>query len=217
MKKLITALKELCVFRVKLKNQISYEKYALMKSELGLEATDEETVLEIIKRFYPKDNRPWTECLLEFNRLLTEQRTYSISLGLDFENKPAEYFIIADTYEKNSDLVALYNYLSGRSVKDVSVQFAYQVRNEFLQSVSHFKEKYPWIYDPPALPGITKHSAGKILRDDFQHDYGAYAEITYLIAITESKSFNKVNKKPLSEYLSVGEYLLRKRAVESIT
>lgn len=216
MKKLTTELMEWFVYRVKKRKQIDYETFMLMKQELGLEASEEETVIAILRTFYPTDKREWTECINEFNRLITEQHTGSLKLDLDFDNKPAKYFIRADTYVANADLVSLHNHLTGQRRKEISVPLAMRVKNEFLQSVAHFKETYPWIYDPPMLPGLNKWSIGRDMRNDFQKDYGQYAEITYLIAITESISFNEVNKKPLSEYLSVGEYLIRKRACENI-
>lgn len=216
MKKRITALAEWFAYRVKKRKQIDYERFMLMKQELGLEASEEEMVIAILKTFYPTDKREWTECVNEFNLLITKQYTGSLKLDLDFYNKEAKYFIRADTYVSNADLVSLYNHLSGRKKKSISVPLAMRVKNEFLQSVAHFKETYPWIYDPPMLPGMNKWSVGRDMRNAFQKDYGQYAELTYLIAITESISFNKVNKKPLSEYLSVGEYLIRKRAVESV-
>lgn len=154
--------------------------------------------------------------MLEFNRLITEQYTGSLKLDLDFDNKEAKYFIRADTYVANADLVSLYNHLSGRNVKSVSVPLAMRVKNEFLQSVAHFKDMWEWIYNPPAMPGIKKWTAGRDMRNEFHAYYGSYAEITYLIAITESISFEKANDKNLMEYLSVGEYLIRKRMCESI-
>lgn len=154
--------------------------------------------------------------MLEFNRLITEQYTGSLKLDLDFDNKEAKYFIRADTYVANADLVSLYNHLSGRNVKSVSVPLAMRVKNEFLQSVAHFKELYEWIYNPPILPGINKWSVGRDMRNDFQKDYGAYAEITYLLACGNALEFDRVNKMPLNEYLALGEYVIRKRAVESV-
>ena len=41
-------------------------------------------------------------------------------------------------------------------------------------------------------------------------------EITYLIAKGDAMKFNEVNELKLSEYLALGEYLLRKRAVEGV-
>ncbi len=189
----------------------------LMKQELGTEASNEQTVFAIVSTFYPRDTREWTECVVEFDRLLLQEHVGRLDLDLDFNNKPAKYFIRADTYVANADLVSLYNHLTGQQKKNISVALAMRVKNEFLQSVSHFKELYEWIYNPPMIPGVNKWSVGRDMRNDFQKDYGAYAEITYLIAITESISFNQVNEKPLSEYLSVGEYLLRKRTCESVT
>ncbi len=216
MKKHITALMAWFAYRVKKRKQIDYEKFMLMKQELGLEASEEETVIAILRTFYQKDNREWTECINEFNLLITKQDTSVLKLDLDFDNKEAKYFIRADTYVANADLVSLYNHLSGRKAKSISVPLAMRVKNEFLQSVEHFKELYEWIYNPPILPGINKHTIGKQLRSEFQQHYGAYAEITYLLAYGNALKFDKVNKMPLNEYLALGEYVLRKRAVENI-
>lgn len=216
MKKRITALAEWFAYRVKKRKQIDYERFMLMKQELGLEASEEEMVIAILKTFYPTDKREWTECVNEFNLLITKQYTGSLKLDLDFYNKEAKYFIRADTYVSNADLLGLHNHLTGQQKKSISVPLAMRVKNEFLKSVEHFKELYEWIYNPPILPGINKHTIGKQLRSEFQQHYGAYAEITYLLACGNALKFDRVNKMPLNEYLALGEYVLRKRAVENI-
>lgn len=186
-----------------------------MNQELGEKPSDEESALAILKTFYENDSRDWRVCLNEFYGLL--QKEYETpKLNLDFENKPAEYFLIADAYVGKSNLVALYNHLSGRKESDISVSLATKTKNEFLSSVSNFKDLYEWIYNPPAVGKLGEWSVGKQMRTDFHADYGSYAELTYLIATTESISFKKAEEKPLAEYLSVGEYLLRKRIVESV-
>lgn len=178
--------------------------------------SDEETTLAILSTFYPNDQRSWIECMNEFMTLRSKHIVYDLKMKLDFDNRPANYFIKADTYLALADIVSLYNHLSGKKVKSISIQFAQQVKNEFLQSVSHFKELYEWIYNPPTIGKIGGYSAGKQLRNEFQEYYGAYAEITYLIAKGDAMKFDEVNKMKLSDYLVLGEYLLRKRAVEGI-
>lgn len=178
--------------------------------------SDEETTLAILSTFYPNDQRSWIYCMTEFMTLRSQKITYDLKMKLDFDNKPAKYFIKADTYLALADIVSLYNHLSGKKVKNISIQFAQQVKNEFLQSVSHFKDLYEWIYNPPTIGKIGGYSAGKQLRNEFQEYYGAYAEITYLLAKGDAMKFDEVNKMPLNEYLALGEYLLRKRAVEGI-
>lgn len=211
----MTMLKKLKRLLVKNKS-IDYEKFVTMTNDLGSDPSDEDSTVAILKTFYANDKRDWTECINEFNLLVTKDIRYKLKLDLDFENKPAEYFIIADLYLSKADLVSLYNHLSGKKIKACSIQFAKQVKDEFLNSVSHFKEKYEWIYNPPTIGKIEKHSIGKQLRAEFQEHYGAYAEITYMIAKGDAMKFDKVNKMRLEEYLSLGEYLLRKKNVESV-
>lgn len=187
-----------------------------MTNELGEKPSDEDSVFAILTTFYSKDKRPWTDCINEFNQLIQEPYFGSIKLKLDFESKPAEYYIIADLYLAKADFVSLYNHLSGSRKKDISVGFAKRVKEEFLQSVSYFKEKYEWIFNPPILPGINKHSIGRQLRTEFQQHYGAYAEITYLLSKGDAMRFDTINRTRLSEYLALGEYLLRKKAVEGV-
>lgn len=201
-------------FRVKQKKQIDYEKFVLMNQSLGSEPSEEDSVFEILKTFYPTDKRPWTDCIIEFNQLIQEQ--VDVKLNLDFENKPAEYFIIADTYLSLSNLVSLHNHLTGKKRKSISVSLAIATKNEFLKSVEHFKEKYEWIYNPPILPGVNKHTIGRQLRSEFVQDYGVYAEITYLLSNGNALKFDEVNKMKLSDYLALGEYILRKKSVESV-
>jgi len=187
-----------------------------MNQELGNEPSEEDSIFEILKTFYQTDKREWTECIDEFNRLIQEPYIKPLKLNLNFEELPAEYFIVADLYLSKLDLVSLYNHLSGRNGKSISVNLAMRVKNDFLQSVEHFKEKYEWIYNPPTIGKIGKHTIGKQLRDEFQKDYGAYAEITYLLSKCDATKFDEVNQMVLKEYLSLGEYLLRKRCIESV-
>lgn len=202
------------VFRVKQKKQIDYEKFVEMNQRLGNEPSEEDSVFEILKTFYPNDKREWTECLIEFNQLI--QETVKVKLNLDFESKAAEYFIIADTYLGLSNLVSLHNHLTGKNKKSISVALAIATKNEFLKSVEHFKEKYEWIYNPPILPGVNKHTIGRQLRSEFVQDYGVYAEITYLLSNGNALKFDEVNKMKLSDYLALGEYILRKKSVEAV-
>ena len=199
---------------MKQKKQIDYEKFVLMNQRLGNEPNEEDSVFEILKTFYPTDKRPWTDCIIEFNQLISEQ--VEVKLNLDFENKPAEYFIIADTYLSLSNLVSLFNHLTWKKKKSISVSLAISTKNEFLKSVAHFKDKYEWIYNPPILPGVNKHTIGKQLRSEFVQDYGVYAEITYLLSNGNALKFDEVNKMKLSDYLALGEYLIRKKSVEAV-
>lgn len=185
-----------------------------MQQRLGSDATDEEASLEILKTFYATDQRAWDVCLNEFTTEI--QRQVKVKLKLDFEAKPAEYFIIADTYLALNNLLALYNHLTGKSKKTISVPLAIATKNEFLKSVSHFKEKYEWIYNPPILPGVNKHTIGRQLRSEFVQQYGVYAEITYLLSNGNALKFDEVNKMKLSDYLALGEYIIRKKSVEAV-
>ena len=187
-----------------------------MNQRLGSEPTEEESALEILKTFYSKDKREWTECLIEFNDLIQQSHKGKVNLNLGFEDKPAEYFIIADTYLSLSNLVSLHNHLRGSKKKNISVPLAIATKNEFLKSVEHFKEKYEWIYNPPILPGVNKHTIGRQLRSEFVQDYGVYAEITYLLSNGNALKFDEVNKMKLSDYLALGEYILRKKSVEAV-
>lgn len=206
-------IQKLLAFRVNRKKQIDYEKFVLMQQRMGSDATDEEASLEILKTFYATDQRAWDICLNEFTTEIQKQVT--VKLKLDFEAKTAEYFIIADTYLALNNLLSLYNHLTGKRKKTISVPLAIATKNEFLKSVAYFKEKYEWIYNPPALPTNAKQTIGKQLRSDFVQQYGVYAEITYLLSNGNPLKFEEVNKLKLSEYLALGEYILRKKTVEN--
>lgn len=195
---------------------MSYEKFVAMTLELGEDPSEQDSIISILTTFYKGDKRKWHECINEFKLLLDQEYTKPLNIDLDFEKDPAERFIIADTYAAKDDMLSLYNHLSGQNKKDISVAMAKKIRNEFLSSVSHFKDTYPWIYDPPSIGKLNEWSIGKQLKQDFQTDYGAYAEMTYLLSAGNALMFDKVNKMPLNEYLALGEYLLRKRAVEGV-
>ena len=51
--------------------------------------------------------------------------------------------------------------------------------------------------------------------DEFNDIYGPYAEITYIISNGDVLKFNEIFKMNVMEYLFLGEYLLRKRKIES--
>lgn len=187
-----------------------------MTSELGENPTEGDSILSILRIFYANDKRPWTVCVLEFNKLIAKPCKEILKLDLDFEILPAEYYIIADSYTAKLDLVSLYNHLSNSDVKSISLAKATKVKKLYLESVDYLKDKYEWIFNPPMLPGIQKETIGKQMRGEFQEYYGAYAEITYLLASGSALKFDEVNKMKLSDYLAMGEYLIRKRAVESI-
>jgi len=195
---------------------IDYEKFVLMNQELGENPSDEDSCLAILKTFYPNDKRPWVLCVEEFNKEIVKPFKGKLKLDLDFENKPAEYYITADTYLSRLDLVNLYNHLSNSNLKSISLQLATEVKRLHLESVDYFKDKYEWIFNPPSLPSSNKFTLGKQLRQEFQEHYGAYAEITYLISNGNPLKFDEVNKMKLSDYLATGEYLIRKRAVEGV-
>ena len=107
--------------------------------------------------------------------------------------------------------------MSDSKEKLISLAKATKVKQLYLESVDYLKEKYEWIFNPPQLLGINKETIGKQFRAEFQEYYGAYAEITYLLASGDALKFDKVNQMKLSDYLALGEYLIRKRAVESIS
>lgn len=180
------------------------------------EGNEPDVIFEILQTFYPNDDRDWRICIAEFVELQKQHIVYKLDLKLDFEKKPARYYIKADTLLANADIVGLYNHLSGNSKKNITIQFAKQVIDEFLQSVAYLKDNYEWIYNPPVIGKIGGYTIGKQLRNEFQQYYGAYAELTYLIAHGEALRFDEVNSMPLPEYLALGEYLLRKRACESV-
>jgi len=77
------------------------------------EVNDIEVVKEILKTFYPNDQRDWRVCIAEFAELQRRSVSYRLKLDLDFKSKPARYYIKADTLLANADLVGLYNHLSG--------------------------------------------------------------------------------------------------------
>lgn len=188
-----------------------------MTNELGDKPKESDAVLLILKTFYPTDKRPWIICINEYNNLLTKKCKENLKLDLEFDDKPAVYYITADAYVGNSDLLNLYNHLSKSNDKLISVAKATKVKQLYLESVDYLKEKYEWIFNPPQLPGINKDSIGKQFRTEFREYYGAYAEITYLLSKGNALKFDEVNQMKLSDYLALGEYLIRKRAVESIS
>ena len=120
---------------------IDYEKFVIMNNELGEGASDIDTVMAILRAFYSKDKRPWNICIKEFDDLQKIEVHFDVKLDLDFENKPAEYYITASIYEKQLNLLELHNHLSGKKESNISIQLAKQVRLQYLQSVDYFKKK----------------------------------------------------------------------------
>jgi len=195
---------------------VGYYKFLEFSQSISDKSDDAHTVSMVILHFYPHDKRPLTTCLNEFNLKVTKKVNYWIDIDPDFENRPAHYFIKADFLCASLDLVGLYNHLSKSDKKDIPTQMAEQVRDAFLKAVSHFKDKYEWIYNPPVTGKAKTPTIGDQYRQEFAEHYRAYAEITYLISKGDAMKFEQVENMRLENYLSLGEYLRRKHIVENI-
>lgn len=197
---------------------IGYNEFMEFSEELiKVEPTETNTIIKVMAMFYPNDKRSIDICMNEFNERLHGKVHNWNKLNLDFENLPAEYFIKADFLCMDKNLVELYNHLTGNKAKEIPYQLAVSVKDKFLKSVEHFKDKYPWIYNPPSLGKQGTSTIGSELRSEFQTHYGAYTEIGYLLCCGDLLKMEEVNKMRLENFLSLGEYALRKRAIESVT
>lgn len=141
-----------------------------------------------------------------------------ILFKIDVSFKKAGRFIDLETYIKDQDDEAFLkatvkSRLPFRKIPE-SVK-TYAIALYMLES-SEVKASFDWIYNPPSFPSVGEITQGTMERENFARHYGGYMELVYLCSGMNPQKWNEVFEWDTKKFLFLGEYLLRKRIVESI-
>lgn len=131
---------------------------------------------------------------------------------IDLEN----YFV--ELSKNNSDEIALkfLDLLCNGNIPKGEDEII-EVIKEYARQVTEIKETYTWIFNPPPLPSsIEKEIKNRHLLDDFQKDYSGYIEIIYLLCVGDMTKVDLVKEMKVQDFFFWGEYLYRKRYIESV-
>lgn len=175
---------------------------------------------ETVREFY--SDRTYSDALvIEFAEALKRPAPFVYKLDMSFPL--ADKFIDCDTYLTKDLKLDLAQRLVKPQHRFQKVKWSIATVNyacaRFLEYATEIKADHPWIYNPPMIPtnGDAKPNALRAeFQRDFVEDYGAYTEIVYLLANGNPKEFDNVTEWPLKKFLFWGEYMLRKKRVESI-
>lgn len=175
---------------------------------------------EVMRIFYP-DEVFNLDLVSQFLKALeTPGGKFPYKIDLDF--KTADKFIDADTFATSNRKLELAEFLivkKWRFQKIVlSLANVNHVFSSFIDYASNIKNRYPWIYNPPfiPIPGGQQNSLKSEYMKDFVSDYGGYIEIIYILCNGDWTKKDEVEEWPLHKFLFLGEYMLRKRKIESI-
>lgn len=205
--------------RFKTKNDINYFKFV----ELTERIIDEEDTIHVLEEasvlFETKEVGKFALALTKEGRL---KRRFKLNLKLK-----AGQYIDADTFFTTGDMLGLFsNILQPKRkwffwrydlTKDLSLREAEYVLTQWNYYLEELKPKYEYIYNPPirVIEG-AKTTQGTIERKEFAEHYGGYAEMMYLLISSGFGRFDEIIDWNLERFLYQGEYLLRKKDVESI-
>lgn len=211
----------------------TFNEYASRLTEL----TPDEIAIDTLRTFYPGEQ--YSSVLLN-HFLKAIETTGSFDYRLDLSLKIAATFIDADTYYQDGNKLALAKMLIRKKWQQrlmfwkpifYSVAAVNYAVDAFVKEVEPIKERYEWIYNPPPIvssnPAKINHEATEYMKD-FVHYYGSYMEIVYLLCKGDftklGRDYNfglfKISTGIMSwdreRFLFQGEYLLRKKRIESI-
>ncbi len=190
-------------------------------SEFAERITDydpQEVADETLLTFFPQ-KRHSDSLLLQFSNALEKQGRFKYRLDMSF--KTASKFIDADNYLHESDKLSLAKLLIKKKYfwqrifySKAAVDYAV---SKFLEFASPIKEAHEWIYNPPLIStGQGKVTIASELMREFEQHYGGYMELVYLLTNGDFTKMDEVTEWSLERFLFQGEYLLRKKRIESI-
>lgn len=202
--------------RYKDQNDIDYEKFRQI-SELSKEADDAEIAYNIFELFY-KSKQYNEKQYKEFASALIEPTKFLYKIDLNF--KTAGDFIDADTYFTDGDFLELAKKIVKRKYFWQRIKFSKatveHAAMEFKKFVEPLKEQYIWIFNPPQFSFNNEITQGSEQRREFAEYYGGYKEMVYLLCSGDLTKSDIITSWELDVFLFQGEYMLRKKIVESI-
>lgn len=128
-------------------------------------------------------------------------------------------FIVLETLCKREDLLAICKFVVGGNDNDFTIFDSGYIISEY-QKKTKIKTNFKYIYGGEILslkPPIQNKEPdwNAPLRERFVNDYGDLMELVYLICNGNMLKQKEVAKLPFDEFLTIGQYLLRKRHIES--
>ena len=205
--------------RYKTQNDIDFEIFREY-SERIQDLEPEEVLQETISTFFPKSKTPYKD-VVDFHEALKTKGLFEYKIDLEF--KHAGRFIDADTFLIRDDLIELAKLLIKKRHIFQKVRLSLGVVNhiteKFLEFAAPIKELHEWIYNPPTIltdKPSQQNSIASMYMTDFVNHYGPYIEMVYLICNGKMMQKDEVTNMSLDEFLFLGEYLLRKKRIESI-
>lgn len=174
---------------------------------------------QTVREFFPGSAFSF-DLVKEFAKALETPAPFKYKIDLVF--KKAEKFIDADTYLTSNQRLELAKMLIKRKYPWQKIQYSVStvnhIANAFADYAQPIKERFAWIYDPPQLPINPNHkpSIATEYMKDFVGYYGPYAELVYLLTKGDFLKQDEWTNMPVHRFLYHGEYLLRKKRIETI-
>ncbi len=138
-----------------------------------------------------------------------------------FFRKPlrAGDFVMLETLVKRKDLLTICQIVIGGNSDKYTIFDSGYVMGYYYQKTEATKQKFKYIYNGEILtlkpPVISKEPDwNKPLREQFTADYGDMMELVYLLCGGDMLKEPEVSKMHFEDFLTKGQYLLRKRAIE---
>lgn len=176
---------------------------------------------EVGRTFFPKQKFS-IELVLEFMKAMETPAPFQYRLDLTF-NK-ADRFIDADTYLTENRKLELAQMLVKPKHRLQKIKWDLSTVNHacnaFIEYADPVKEAHEWIYNPPIImnsKGGTVNAIQQEYMREFVGHYGAYMEIVYLLTNGDLTKADEVTEWNVEKFLFLGEYLLRKKRIESIS
>jgi len=136
---------------------------------------------------------------------------------------PASDFLDLETYfkdmvedAKEEVVIKFFELLIGEAptsenqIKDVLKEYSNQIKD--------IKETFTWLYNPPQMPSSIEEKRNinrEQMQKEFSEDYSGYIEIIYLLCKGDFTRLDAVGEMRTQDFLFYGEYLVRKRYIES--
>lgn len=176
--------------------------------------------VEVMNHFFKSKNQS-LKILRQFEVALKTEGKFRYRIDTNF--KKAGKFIDADTYLTTGDKLSLAKLIVKKKwwqFKDIkwSITTVMFAEAAFIKFAEPIKERHPWIYNPPILPSPQNSQMSLAIeyQKDFVQDYGSYMEIVFLLTKGDFTKEDIVTGWSLDNFLFKGEYLLRKKRIETI-
>jgi hypothetical protein len=149
-------------------------------------------------------------------------RLYTVFKTWLFFRKPlnAGNFVMLETLTQRKDLLTICKIVIGGNSDKYTIFDSGYVMSTYYKKTEATKQNFKYIYNGEILtlkpPTVSKEPDwNKPLREQFTADYGQLMELVYLICGGDMLKEPIVSKMHFEDFLTKGQYLLRKRNIES--